>query len=374
MMRRTLANMASFFTEQMSVDIKQGLSRRVQEGWFVGPAPYGYCNVRRDGRSIVEVEPARAANVRRMFHLYAYENLTLEGVVQRLADEGAICRKTSPRFNRTSVHTMLYDRAYIGEIQFRGQWYPGKHEPLVDRGTRERVQALLGGHVQQSHTLTYTGEKIQCGHCGHPITGERKTKKSGRVYTYYRCTFYNAAGHPRTRVTEADLDRQVLEVFGKMRIEDEDVGDWFRAVPASQTKDSQADSLAQRAELMRQQDLLVSNQDRLLNMRMNDEIDQESFARKQTELRDRLVSIKLQLKVVERSHDETAELAVKVFELSQTLHQQWLTADYAAKRRILDIVFLTSRLDDATLVPTIRKPFDMLIEGLLVPESGAGGI
>lgn len=77
MMRRTLANMASFFTEQMSVDIKQGLCRRVQEGWFVGPAPYGYCNVRRDGRSIVEVEPQRAANVRRMFHLYAYESLTL---------------------------------------------------------------------------------------------------------------------------------------------------------------------------------------------------------------------------------------------------------------------------------------------------------
>jgi NAD(P)H-nitrite reductase large subunit len=40
-----------------------------------------------------------------------------------------------------------------------------------------------------------------------------------------------------------------------------------------------------------------------------------------------------------KSHDETAELAAKVFELSQTLRQQWLTADYAAKRRILEIVF-----------------------------------
>jgi site-specific DNA recombinase len=141
-----------------------------------------------------------------------------------------------------------------------------------------------------------------------------------------------------------------------------------------ETKDAQAESLAQRAELMRQQNLLVSNQDRLLNMRINDEIDQDSFAHKQTELRDRLASIKLQQEVVDRSHDENAELAVKVFELSQTLRQQWLTADYAAKRRILDIVFLNSRLDDTTLVPTIRKPFDVLIEGLLVPESGGGRI
>ena len=41
-MRRTLANMASFFTEQMAVDISQGINRRVQEGMFPGKAPYGY--------------------------------------------------------------------------------------------------------------------------------------------------------------------------------------------------------------------------------------------------------------------------------------------------------------------------------------------
>ncbi|MBC7821734.1 MAG: recombinase family protein, partial [Planctomycetaceae bacterium] len=46
MMRRTLANMASFYTEQQSVDVREGLARRVREGWFVGKAPYGYRNIR----------------------------------------------------------------------------------------------------------------------------------------------------------------------------------------------------------------------------------------------------------------------------------------------------------------------------------------
>ena len=98
-------------------------------------------------------------------------------------------------------------------------------------------------------------------------------------------------------------------------------------------------------------------------------IDRETFARKHTEMRDRLASIKLQLDVLDRSHDETADLAAKVFELSQTLRSQWLTSDYAAKRRILEIVFLNCRLDDVTLVPTMRKPFDVLAEGLLSKES-----
>ena len=372
MMRRTLANMASFYTEQQSVDVREGLSRRVQEGWFVSRGPYGYRNVRKEGRGMIEIDPQAAANVRRIFHLYAYENLTLDGLVERINAEGLIFRPSQPKFPRSTVHAILNDRAYIGEILHKGEWYPGKHEPLIDRATWDRVQALLGGHVYQSHAITYAGDLIQCAHCGHPITGEKvrkKTKTSERFYTYYRCTYYTKPGHPRIRVTEADLDRQVLAVFDKMRVEDEKVRDWFRLVLASQTRDSQAESLSQRAELQRQETLLVQQQDRLLNLRLAEDIDQQTFARKHTEIRDRLASIKLQLDVLDRSHDETAELAAKVFELSQTLRQQWLTADYAAKRRILDIVFLNCRLDDVTLIPTMRKPFDVLAEGLISQQS-----
>lgn len=171
------------------------------------------------------------------------------------------------------------------------------------------------------------------------------------------------------RIPEADFDRQILALFDKMRVENDDVRDWFRAVLRSQTKDAQAESLAQRHELQRQETLLVQQQDRLLNMRLADDIEQEAFARKSTEFRDRLSGIKLQLDALDRSHDETAELASKVFELSQTLRQKWVTADYSEKRRILEIVCLNCTLDDVTLVPTIRKPFDVLAEGLVSENS-----
>ena len=313
-----------------------------------------------------------AGNVRRMFHLFAYQPLTVEALIERLHSEGLTFRDSTPRFPKSSIYNMLSDRAYIGEIEFRGQWYQGKHEPLVDRATWDRVQALLGGHVYHAHQMTYAGEFITCAHCGHPITGERKIKKTllgERAYVYYRCGFYNVAGHPRSRTTEAELDRQVLAVFDGIRIDEDDVREWFREVLRSQTRDSQQESLAQREELKRQETLIIAQQDRLLNLRIEDEIEQEAFARKHTELRDRLGNIKLQLDVIDRSHDETAEVAAKVFELSQTLRQQWVVADYVAKRRILEIVFLNCRLDDVTLVPTIRKPFDVLAEGPLLKNS-----
>ena len=149
----------------------------------------------------------------------------------------------------------------------------------------------------------------------------------------------------------------------------EEVREWFRAVLRSQTKDSQDDARAQRAELARQESLLVAQQDKLLDQRLRDEVDQDAYAAKQTQLRDRLAAIKLQRDALDRSHDETADLASRVFELSQTLTQKWLTADVFEKRRILEIVFLNCTLDDVTLVATMRKPFDRLSQGLFQKNS-----
>ena len=65
-----------------------------------------------------------------------------------------------------------------------------------------------------------------------------------------------------------------------------------------------------------------------------------------------------------RSKFEKADVAVKAFYLSQTLREKWVTADTRAKRQILEILCLNFSLDDVTLVPEWRKPFDVLAEGL----------
>ncbi len=372
MQRRMLASMASFYTEQQSCDVREGLERRVKEGWFVGHAPYGYRNVRVDGRGIIEIDPVNGSKVRRIFELFAYASCTLDMLTERLAAEGVVYRDSTPQFPRSSLYNILHDRAYIGEIEHKGQWYPGKHEPLVDRTTFDRVQALLGGQVYRSHALTYASELITCGHCGHSITGERKTKqtKAGeRGYVYYHCTKYSTKGHPRVRLTEADLDQQVLALFAKMRIEDEEVRDWVLRVLRAQTREGQDHTREQDAELHRQLSLAKAQRDRLLNLRLLEEIEADTFAAKDTELRDRVAQIKLQIDALDRNHDEDADIAIKAFELSQSLMDKWVTADYAEKRRILEIIGLNWRLDDVSLCPVMRKPFDLLAEGLLSKES-----
>lgn len=255
---------------------------------------------------------------------------------------------------------------------YQGNWHPGKQEVLVDRATWDRVQVLLGEKVYRSHEMTFASELITCGYCGRPITGERKTKmtKTGeREYFYYRCTRYNVGDHPRVRIIEGELDRQVLELFKQIQIDDEKIRGWIVGELRLKTQKGQVESRKRIAELQRQHSLLAQQHDRLVNMRLADEISAEEFAAKKTEFRDRESRIALDLEACSRGRHEEADIAVKAFELSQSLAEKWLAADYGEKRLLLEIVCLNFTLDGVTLVPTMRKPFDILAKGLLVSSN-----
>ena len=373
MMRRTLANMASFYTEQQSIDVRDGLNRRVEAGLFPGMAPYGYRNVRHDGRSVVEVHPEHGEKIPRVFQMYAFGSHSLDSLIDALFAAGIVYKSSSPRFPRSKLHAILRDRSYIGELKYHGQWYPGSHPPLVDRATFDRVQVLLGEQTYQAHDLVYGCERITCGHCGHPITGEvktKQTKKHGvREYTYYRCSRYAKAGHPRIRLREAELDKQVLALFERIRIQDVKVRDWFGRVLRAKARENRETSQERIADLNRQLTSLRNQQDRLLNLRLLEEIDESTFAAKNRELRDRITQLDVQIEGCDRNRADQAELATKVFELSQTLTEKWLTADVRAKRQLLEITCLNFSLEGENLAIQVRKPFDVLAEGLFVPSS-----
>lgn len=363
MMRRTLANMAAFFTEQQSIDVREGHARRVQAGLFCNRGPYGYCNVRVEGRSIVEVDEPKAEKVRYIYDLYAYQNHTLDMIVARLAREGVSYTDATPKWPRSKVHSILRDRAYIGEVCYQGQWHSGTHKPIVNRETWNRVQVLLGEKVYQSHELTYAGELIRCGHCGAVVTGEPVIKKTtGKQYVYYRCAQYNYPGHPRHRVTEARLDEQVLALFARMKLPTPKA-ELFAKLMRGWFQDQHKQGRARTEGIGRELTSLRQQQDRLLNLRLLDEIDADTFAAKSTELRDRIAALTLQMEAADRGRDELADLAQRAFELSQSLETRWLTSDVTVKRQILGMLFLNSKLVGTTLVVEMTKPFDILVKG-----------
>ena len=134
-----------------------------------------------------------------------------------------------------------------------------------------------------------------------------------------------------------------------------------RALKAK-SKDAQRSDSARRGALKREHAKTKENADRLLDLRLNGEIDEATFSEKHTELRDRLAEIAVQIEAQSRREAERAESAIRLFELSQALCEKWVTADVPEKRELLNLVCLNFSLDGVTLCPTLRKPFDVIAE------------
>jgi hypothetical protein len=175
------------------------------------------------------------------------------------------------------------------------------------------VQDKLGSEfkVYREPDLTFAGGLITCAHCGRVVTGELKCKTSPngikRQYTYYRCSGYTANGHPKDRLTEQEVDRQLLDLFAAIRI-DEEAHQWFVEVIRARAHSGQAESKLRRDEIKRQYDQVTGKLATLLDLRVEGEIDQAEYTAKRAELHDRQAGLHVQLEASDRDDDEIADL------------------------------------------------------------------
>ena len=271
---------SELYSDQLAVRTKAGVDHRVQSGLFPGHAPYGYENYREHGRRLIQVKAEQADNVRRIFELYAFHNHTLESLSEALKSEGRIYRSYRPAFNCSKLHWILTDRSYLGEISHNKQWHPGTHEPLIDRPTFSRVGVLLGNRTYSSHESVYGSALVQCGHCGRPLVCEIKIKKSSKgdkEYRYYRCSRYTSSDHPRHRVTEKTLDSIVLSMFDRLIVTDSKVKRWIEAVIRAKANEGIKESEQERRTIQTEIDKIEKERDSLLRLRINNEIDADTF-------------------------------------------------------------------------------------------------
>ena len=366
MVRRTLATMAAFQTEQQSLDVREGITRRVADGWFPSNPPFGYRTIRPNKRSIVQVHPENGMKVKRIFDLRAIERLLVEEIMDRLFEEGLLYSDSKPKFSRTKVNAILHDRSYLGFVRFRGQWHPGRHEPLIDQVTWDRVRVSFGEQTYRSHAMVYASQLIRCGFCGHAITGEEKskeTKKGTKSYVYYRCSRYRTPGHPRIRLTEMEFDSQLNEMLATLSFPHDESRSWARAVARARLNAGCAETSVRLEEVKRQLSLIEGQREQLLNLRLSGGVTDEMFSRKKDELDERTAILKRQLTnhgQIDQEIEANCQRAVDVFDV---LSQDWLTMDRRARQLVLTALFGGFTLEGRTLVPDNRTPLELIRTG-----------
>ncbi len=194
-----------------------GMERKAARGeWTGGSVPYGYTLDAE--RHFLLPDPAEAAIVPQIFHRYAERLEGSSALAKWLTERGCRTRQGKP-FNVPAVLSILRNRAYVGEIFFRGTNYPAPHESLVDKALFERAQEILRERSEDV-SLRRTNQSeylltglVKCAHCGKRYVGVSANGNGGR-YRYYICFSrqrYGKKACEADRLPADELEEAILE-------------------------------------------------------------------------------------------------------------------------------------------------------------------
>ena len=171
--------MARHYSNNLREEVKKGMREKASSGVFPGHAPFGYRNNR--GERTIEIDPIHEPIVRRVFELYATGSYSLKTIASVLSFE------TGKRLATANLHWILRNRFYVGEFEWGGHTYQGKHPTFIAPELFDQVQKILATHnrpeVCFKHNLAFRG-LMRCALCGCTLTGDVQKMK----YVYYRCT------------------------------------------------------------------------------------------------------------------------------------------------------------------------------------------
>ena len=286
----------------------------------------------------------------------------------------------------SSVLQLLRNRAYVGEVRFRGVWGQGVHEPIVERDLFEAAQAILDQRagdpaIRRSNPTDYLLSTLPlvCDRCGHPMVGASAHGRGGVRYAYYTCANRVNRGTSacdQARLPKADLEQAILTQMTEVDGNTDLVAQALDEVAVHQ-RAAQAEREQARQGLQREATELRRKLDRYFTAFEAGDLAAPLFQARVAELQSQLAAIEARLAEAPRtSADPPAdpvEAALVSWALSQKLAEVLKQGTLGRTKALLRILIGEIRVISPTdirptyRVPEVRVPEDLVGEIGLEP-------
>ena len=362
--------MAKNYVDNLSEEVKKGLTQKACDGHWPSAAPVGYVNRRENGRGRIALDPDKAMLIRSLFELYDTGDWSLQKL-SRYAKEVGLRGGRGGQLYASSVRTILRNPLYAGKFYWADELYEGKDPKLISWELYMRVQDRMDGNTvarPRCRQFAYGG-LITCGHCGAAITMEIKKEK----YIYYRCSQLCEA---KAYVREEVIHRQYLEIVGKLQMSDalaKTLGRHMREQQGIIEDDIRAKMTAAHRRLDRLGRLIEAAYEDKLEGRITAEFFQEKREGWERQRREAARDIERLTRVSAKTMDQ----AVALVELSRRAYDVLSRRPPLEQAPMLELLLSNSFLTGDRLTVEWREPFGILAsrpdgEGGEFSENGGG--
>jgi site-specific DNA recombinase len=227
LMMNVLLSFAQFEREIIGERTRDKIRAARRKGKWAGGHPILGYDIDPQGFKLV-VNEDEAAQVRTIFDLYL-KHEALIPVVQELAKRGWFnkfwtTRKRHERggklFTKTSLHKLLTNVAYTGQIKYKTETHNGEHVGIIALDLWQRVQTVLrrnavsGGALTRNKFGALLKGLVRCVPCNCAMTPSHTTRNGQKRYRYYTCSGAQKRGWntcPSKAVPAAQLEKLVLQ-------------------------------------------------------------------------------------------------------------------------------------------------------------------
>ena len=230
-----LCSQAKLENDNRGINVKRGLRARCELGLWPTNAPTGYIKERRlDRKNECLIDPDRAPVIKQMFEKVAYDKWSGRKLYHWLRFELNFRTHAGKKhLSLGNIYKILDNHFYYGTFEYpknSGQWYQGKHEPIINKELFDEVQTQLKGNelkTRRDKEFAFT-KLMTCGLCDSGISADEKYKKlkNGKFNThiYYGCTKAKDKNCECGYINENDLTKQLQELVDDIDLNQTSLG------------------------------------------------------------------------------------------------------------------------------------------------------
>lgn len=360
---------ASWYSKDLEQKVKKGLKEKAMHGGWSGKAGFGYKNV-GDGKKIpkhIEPNPETAPWFIRIKELAATGYMSIDAILERLRGEGCPHKLTRNQIERT-----IRNPLGAGRFMWGGEWYEGKHTPLI---TWELHEAAIRGLERKNkpkyreRSWPYAG-LLKCGLCGRSIVFEEKQKKlrDGRInsHVYAHCTgvrYGTDAGCKNPYLTNADLDRALVEIVRAVDI-DKQVVDYILSELSSGADKEALERMTRLAVARRELAKLKTFIEQAYRDKMEGKIAEDFWLQQTRQWQEEQIRRQEEIKRLDDGGPSNYIAAARqVLEPLISLMDKYNSMDAFKRGAVLRTLCSNGLQRGKSIEPVYRKPFDILARG-----------
>lgn len=268
------------------------------------------------------------------------------------------------------VHRMLRNPVYAGVLRYGD--YPevkGTWEPLVSMEKWKVLQDVLDDKTKpifRRRDHAFKGV-MKCDRCGLSITAYTKIKPNGKEYTYYSCTKRKGnCGNPP--VTENYLNEYFYEKCRMIRISPERLAQ-LKNYTFQYLEDSFKSEVEQRADIEKQINLALDKQNKLLELRLSEELSKEEYLSKKEEINQEVMRLEELRKDSTYSRKEIRDRLELLFEKLGSIDKAFEEGSIQQKREIILEIGENITLNNKEVRWNFQKPWDSMVEVVSAPKT-----